>query len=51
MTPKDGAFRPSDEVDRLEWVPIAQALERLTYPRDRGLLRSIEREADQSTNS
>jgi 8-oxo-dGTP diphosphatase len=50
MTPEDGAFRPSDEVDRLEWLPISQALERLTYPRDRGLLRSIEREADQSTD-
>jgi 8-oxo-dGTP diphosphatase len=51
MTPKGGAFRPSDEVDRLEWLPVPQALERLTYPRDRGLLRSIEREADQPTNS
>jgi 8-oxo-dGTP pyrophosphatase MutT (NUDIX family) len=54
MTPEGGAFKPSDEVDRFEWLPISQALERLTYPRDRELLRSMEREtdpsADQSTN-
>jgi 8-oxo-dGTP diphosphatase len=50
MTPVDGTFQPSDEVDRFEWLPISQALERLTYPRDRGLLRAIERETDHSTN-
>jgi 8-oxo-dGTP pyrophosphatase MutT (NUDIX family) len=51
MTPESGTFRPSDEVDRFEWLPISHALERLTYPRDRGLLRSIERETDPSTDS
>jgi 8-oxo-dGTP pyrophosphatase MutT (NUDIX family) len=50
MTAESGDFRPSDEVDELEWLAIPQALERLTYPRDRGLLRSVERETDQSTN-
>jgi 8-oxo-dGTP diphosphatase len=51
MTPEDGTFQASDEVDQLEWLPISQALKRLTYPRDRGLLRSVEREADRSTNA
>jgi 8-oxo-dGTP diphosphatase len=50
MTPMDGAFRRSDEVDRLEWLPIERARERLSYARDRQLLRAMEREAGQSTN-
>jgi 8-oxo-dGTP diphosphatase len=49
MTPVDGAFRPSDEVDRLEWLPIEAARERLSYPRDRELLRAVERGSGQST--
>ncbi|WP_210479623.1 NUDIX hydrolase [Naasia sp. SYSU D00948] len=29
-----GRFRPNDEVDRIEWVPLGRARKRLTYPRD-----------------
>jgi 8-oxo-dGTP diphosphatase len=33
-----GEFAPSDEVDELRWLPIADAGERLTYARDRRIL-------------
>ncbi len=36
-----GDFVPGDEVDRLEWLPIAEASERLTYPHDRDVLASF----------
>ena len=32
-------YRPNDEIDRVEWVPYDEALERLTYERDRETLR------------
>lgn len=33
-----GRFRPSDEVQAVEWVPLAKAARRLSYPRDRDVL-------------
>jgi 8-oxo-dGTP pyrophosphatase MutT (NUDIX family) len=33
-----GRFRPGGEVDRLLWLPLADAVKRLTYERDRTLL-------------
>ncbi|TGD87564.1 NUDIX hydrolase [Mycolicibacterium sp. CH28] len=33
-----GEFVPGDEVDRIDWLPIVDATERLTYPHDRDVL-------------
>ena len=33
-----GRFRPGGEVDRLAWLPVADAVERLTYERDKTLI-------------
>ncbi|MCU1438472.1 MAG: mismatch repair protein MutT [Naasia sp.] len=33
-----GRFRPNDEVQSVEWVPVAKAAKRLSYERDRELL-------------
>jgi 8-oxo-dGTP pyrophosphatase MutT (NUDIX family)/phosphohistidine phosphatase SixA len=33
-----GRFRPSDEVDEIQWVPIAKARKKVSYPRDAELL-------------
>jgi len=33
-----GGFTPNDEVDKIEWVPLATAPARLSYPRDTGIL-------------
>jgi 8-oxo-dGTP diphosphatase len=41
MTPEDGDFAPTDEVDELRWVPLDEAVELLSYPHDRDLLRSF----------
>lgn len=38
MEAVDGAFSPDEEVDALEWLPPAEARERLSYDRDRGVL-------------
>ncbi|KAB2348421.1 NUDIX hydrolase [Actinomadura rudentiformis] len=38
----DAPFTPNDEVDRLEWLPIADAYERLSYSHDVDLLREFE---------
>jgi 8-oxo-dGTP pyrophosphatase MutT (NUDIX family) len=46
MAPVDGHLRPNEEVDRMEWLPVRAASERLTYPPDAALLRLL----DQSTN-
>ena len=32
---------PNDEVDKLEWLPVAEAAQRLSYERDVGLLREF----------
>jgi 8-oxo-dGTP pyrophosphatase MutT (NUDIX family) len=37
----EGRFDPSDEVDRLRWVPVAEAERMLTYDRDLELLRDL----------
>jgi 8-oxo-dGTP diphosphatase len=42
MTPEDGTFAPSDEVDELRWARLVDAEELLTYPHDRALLRSMQ---------
>jgi 8-oxo-dGTP diphosphatase len=38
MRPVEGRFRPSREVDELRWVSPTDAVELLTYDRDRSLL-------------
>lgn len=42
MQAADGKFAPGDEVDELCWLPTEPALNRLTYERDRALLRGID---------
>ncbi|MFI8325937.1 NUDIX hydrolase [Streptomyces sp. NPDC085529] len=37
----DGTFVPGPEVDRLRWLPPAEARTRLTQPRDRALLEAL----------
>lgn len=34
-----GAFRPGDEVDELAWLTVDAALDRLSYPNERALVR------------
>jgi ADP-ribose pyrophosphatase YjhB (NUDIX family) len=41
MRPEDGRFDPTSEVDQAEWVPLTQIPDRLTYLRDRQLLREL----------
>ncbi|HVL06006.1 MAG TPA: NUDIX hydrolase [Acidimicrobiales bacterium] len=43
MTPAGGEFTPTDEVDEVCWLPVDDAAARLTYPRDRALLRALVR--------
>ena len=38
---RGGAFVPNEEVDEVRWLPIAAALELLSYDRDRTLLGSL----------
>jgi 8-oxo-dGTP pyrophosphatase MutT (NUDIX family) len=49
MVPEGGRFTPSDEVDRLEWLPVHEALARLTYEGDRQLLRTVDERGRQGT--
>ncbi|MEV4175588.1 NUDIX hydrolase [Nonomuraea sp. NPDC049709] len=37
----DGGFEPGDEVDKLRWLPLAEARRLLTYEWDVGLLRAL----------
>jgi 8-oxo-dGTP pyrophosphatase MutT (NUDIX family) len=37
-----GRFRAGIEVDKLVWLPVDQAVKRLTYPRDKTLLQQQE---------
>ena len=37
-TPQGGEFEPNDEVDEVCWLPLAEAVEALTYDRDREVL-------------
>jgi 8-oxo-dGTP diphosphatase len=39
MEVKGGRFRPGIEVDKLLWLNLEEAIERLTYGRDKTLLR------------
>jgi 8-oxo-dGTP pyrophosphatase MutT (NUDIX family) len=34
-------FEPNDEVDRVRWLPAADAVEALDYPHDRDLVREL----------
>ena len=38
MESRGGEFTPHREVDRIEWLDLDEAVERLTYDHDRGLL-------------
>jgi 8-oxo-dGTP pyrophosphatase MutT (NUDIX family) len=40
MTPIEGTFHPTSEVDEMRWLPVEQAEELLTYEHDRKLLRA-----------
>ena len=42
MIPEDGEFEPTAEVDEIAWLSPADAADRLTYDRDRMLLRAVE---------
>lgn len=45
-----GGFSPNAEVDKLDWLPVADAMLRLQYPHDRKVLRRfIRRPADTRT--
>jgi 8-oxo-dGTP diphosphatase len=39
MTPIEGTFHPTPEVDEVRWLPLEQAQDLLTYEHDRRLLR------------
>jgi 8-oxo-dGTP diphosphatase len=41
MRAEGGTFEPGSEVDRVEWVPLEAAGERLSYERDRELMPEI----------
>ncbi len=38
MTPVEGAFHPSAEVDEMRWIPLDRARDLLTYEHDRSIL-------------
>jgi 8-oxo-dGTP diphosphatase len=38
MDVRGGRFRPGIEVDKLLWLPVPDAVKRLTYGRDKTLL-------------
>lgn len=46
MTTDGGEFSPNDEVDRIEWRSIPDAMGRLTYVSDRSLLGRLDAVAD-----
>jgi 8-oxo-(d)GTP phosphatase len=41
MTPIDGAFRPTNEVDEIRWLPPSRAAELLSYGHDGDVLRAL----------
>ena len=41
MEPIDGEFVPSNEVDEMRWLPVADAGRLLSYEHDRELLREV----------
>ena len=38
MTPDDGTFEPTDEVDEIRWLPVAEARAAISYAHDRAVL-------------
>jgi 8-oxo-dGTP diphosphatase len=44
MQPIAGALAPNDEVDEIRWVPAAEAVQLLTYPRDAAMVAEFARE-------
>jgi len=45
MHPLGGAFVPNDEVDEVRWLPLAEAVETLSYPHDREMLEAVDLDA------
>ena len=45
MTPEEGRFRSSEEVDEMRWVELGEAARLLTYERDRELLVTLQEPA------
>ena len=43
MEVEGGDFEPNDEVDELRWLTLPEAVEALTYERDREVLASLSR--------
>ena len=41
MEPRGGEFTPHREVDRIQWLDLDEAGERLTYDHDRDLLAAV----------
>jgi 8-oxo-dGTP pyrophosphatase MutT (NUDIX family) len=41
MEPLSGTFAPNDEVNEIRWLPLAEAVNTLTYARDRNLLENL----------
>ena len=41
MTVAGGEFAPNDEVDAVRWLPVAAAIELITYPRDVEVLAAL----------
>jgi 8-oxo-dGTP pyrophosphatase MutT (NUDIX family) len=41
MTVSAGEFSPTDEVDEIRWLPVAEAARLLSYPRDRPVLETF----------
>jgi 8-oxo-dGTP pyrophosphatase MutT (NUDIX family) len=41
MTVRAGTPGAANEVDRAEWVPLGEALERMTYPHDQAVVRAL----------
>jgi 8-oxo-dGTP diphosphatase len=45
MRPVSGAFAPTDEVDEVRWLPVADAWSQLSYERDYRVLEALRGEA------
>lgn len=41
MTPVEGRFEATAEVDEARWLPLEEARAKLTYPRDRSVLEAL----------
>ncbi len=46
----DGEFSPNDEVDKLLWLPVGDAMTKLRYPHDRKVLRKFGKQHAESRN-